>query len=83
MITNARRRAVLVRTQTATGKTTVFDRGVEQALRNSTNSANNPYLMADDGFACYDSSVTNFQSVLGIITQFLAPSILIYNRFVP
>ena len=83
MITNARRRAVLVRTQTATGKTTVFDRGVEQALRNSTNSANNPYLMDDDGFACYDSGVTNFQSVLGIITQFLAPSILIYNRFVP
>ena len=80
MITNARRRAVLVRTQTATGKTTVFDRGVEQALRNSTNNANNPYLMADDGVACYDSGVTNFQAVLGIITQFLNPSVLIYDR---
>jgi polysaccharide export outer membrane protein len=83
MITNARRRAVLVRTQTATGKTTVFDRGVEQVLRDSTDSANNPYLMADDGVACYDSGMTNFQAVLGIITQFLTPTVLIYDRFVP
>lgn len=83
MVTNARRRAILVRTQVATGKTTIFERGVEQVLRNSTDNTNNPYLMADDGVACYDSGMTNFQAVLGIITQFINPSALVYDRIVP
>lgn len=83
MITNARRRVVLVRTDAATGKTKVFERGVEQVLRHSTDSINNPYLMADDGVACYDSGITNFQAVLGIINQFLTPSVLIYDRIIP
>jgi polysaccharide export outer membrane protein len=83
MVTNARRRALLVRTETATGKTTVFERGVEQVLRDSTDNRNNPYLMADDGVTCYDSGMTNFQAVLGIVTQFLTPSVLIYDRIVP
>ncbi len=83
MITNARRRAILVRTERSTGKTTVFERGVEDVLRTSTDNTNNPFLMADDGVVCYDSRVTNFQAVLGIITQFLTPSLLIYDRFIP
>ncbi len=83
MVTNARRRAILVRTEAATGKTIVFERGVEQVLRDSTDSKNNPYLMADDGVACYDSGMTNFQAVLGIVTQFLTPAAIIYDRIVP
>lgn len=83
MITNARRRAILVRTERSTGKTTAYERGVEQLLRASTDNANNPYLMADDGVACYDSGVTNFQAVLSILTQFLNPAVLIYDRTIP
>jgi hypothetical protein len=52
-------------------------------LRDSTDSKNNPYLMADDGVACYDSGMTNFQAVLGIVTQFLTPAAIIYDRIVP
>ncbi len=83
MVTNARRRAILVRTDRASGKTTAYERGVEDLLRASTDSSNNPYLMADDGVACYDSRVTNFQAVLSIINQFLTPALLIYDRAIP
>lgn len=83
MVTNARRRAILVRTERISGKTTVYERGVEDLLRASTDNANNPYLMADDGVACYDSRMTNFQAVLSIFTQFLNPSVLIYDRSIP
>ncbi len=83
MITNARRKAILVRTERASGKTTVYERGVEELLRASTDNANNPYLMADDGVACYDSKMTNFQAVLSILTQFLNPAVLIYDRSIP
>jgi polysaccharide biosynthesis/export protein len=83
MVTNARRRAILVRTERISGKTTVYERGVEDLLRASTENANNPYLMADDGVACYDSKMTNFQAVLSIFTQFLNPAVLIYDRSIP
>lgn len=83
MITNARRRAILVRTERVSGKTTAYERGVEDLLRTSTDSSNNPYLMADDGVVCYDSRVTNFQGVLSIINQFLTPALLIYDRALP
>jgi polysaccharide biosynthesis/export protein len=83
MITNARRRAIMVRTERTTGKTTAYERGVEELLRNSTDNANNPYLMVGDGVVCYDSGMTNFQAALSILTQFLNPSILIYDRTLP
>jgi len=79
MITNARRRALMVRTERTSGKTTAYERGVEELLRDSTDNANNPYLMVGDGVVCYDSRVTNFQAVLNIMTQFLNPALLIYD----
>jgi polysaccharide export outer membrane protein len=83
MITNARRRAIIVRTERTSGKTTAYERGVEELLRDSTDNANNPYLMVGDSVVCYDSKTTNFQAVLGIITQFLNPALLIYDRTLP
>jgi polysaccharide export outer membrane protein len=80
MITNARRRAIIVRTERTTGKTTAYERGVEELLRNSTDNTNNPYLMMGDGVVCYDSKMTNFQAVLSLFSQFLNPSVLIYDR---
>ena len=83
ILTNARRRAVLVRTDRTTGKTTVLEKGVEELLRRSTDDTNNPYLMADDGVACYDSAVINFRDVLGILSAIITPSVLLYNGFGP
>lgn len=79
ILTNARRRAVLVRTERTTGKTMVIEKGVEELLRRSTDDSNNPYLMADDGVACYDSAVINFRDVLSIITAIVNPAILLYR----
>ncbi len=83
MITNARRRAIIVRTERTTGKSTAYERGVEELLRDSTDNTNNPYLMVGDGVVCYDSKMTNFQAVLSIFSQFLNPSVLIYDRTRP
>lgn len=79
MWTNARRRAVLVTTDTQSGKTTVLERGVEELLRRSTDDSNNPYLMANDAVACYDSGVSNLRDVLGVIRDLVVPGALIYG----
>ncbi|MCP9849444.1 polysaccharide biosynthesis/export family protein [Cyanobium sp. Morenito 9A2] len=83
VLTNAYRRAVLVRTHSLTGKTTTLDKGVEELLRRSSSNDNNPYLMANDAVACYDSAVVNFRDVLGIISEIISPGVLLYDRFVP
>lgn len=81
--TNARRRAILVTTDPQTGKTNVLERGVEELLRRSKDSLSNPYLMANDAVACYDSGVTNFRDVLGLIRDFVVPGALIYDVITP
>jgi polysaccharide export outer membrane protein len=69
--TNAQRRAVLVRTDRQTGETEVFDRGIEQLIRDSTDDTNNPFLMPEDGVGCYDSTVTEARDVVRTITDIL------------
>jgi polysaccharide export outer membrane protein len=81
--TNARRKAVLVRTNAETGETKVLERPVEDLLRKSTDNENNPYLMANDAVACYDSGVTNFRDILGVIRDFVVPGALIYDVISP
>ncbi|WP_255102326.1 MULTISPECIES: polysaccharide biosynthesis/export family protein [unclassified Synechococcus] len=83
VITNAYRRAVLVRVDATTGKTTTLDKGVEQLLRRSSSSENNPYLMPNDAVACYDSAVTNVRDVLRIFSEIIGPGVLLYDRFTP
>lgn len=83
MWTNARRRAVLVTTDTQSGKTTVLERGVEELLRRSTDDSNNPYLMSDDAVACYDSGVSNLRDVLGVVRDVVLPGALIYGLTSP
>ncbi len=68
-LTNAARRAVLVRTDRQTGETKVFDRAVEDLVRNSTDDTNNPFLMPEDGVGCYDSTVTEVRDVVRAITD--------------
>jgi len=79
-VINAYRRAVLVRSDASTGKTTTLDKGVEELLRRSTSNTNNPYLMPNDAVACYDSAVVNLSGVMKILSDIIAPGAELYNR---
>ncbi len=79
--TNASRRAVLVRTDRQTGKTEVVDRSVEDLIRNSIDDKTNPFLMPEDGVACYDSDVTDTRDVARTITDLLNPLNLLFGIF--
>ncbi|WP_254989910.1 polysaccharide biosynthesis/export family protein [Cyanobium sp. N5-Cardenillas] len=83
VLTNAYRRAVLVRVDATTGKTTTLDKGVEELLRRSSSNENNPYLMPTDAVACYDSAVVNLRDVIGIFSELITPGVLLYDRFIP
>jgi polysaccharide biosynthesis/export protein len=82
ILTNAYRRAVLVRVDATTGKTTTLSKGVEQLLQRSTNNENNPYLMPNDAVACYDSGVVNFRDVLRMVSDAITPSVLLYDLLI-
>jgi polysaccharide biosynthesis/export protein len=71
--TNANRRVTLIQTNRTTGQTEVFDRKVEDLLRNSNDTEINPYLMPEDSIVCYDSAVTNTSGVLDFIGNILNP----------
>jgi polysaccharide export outer membrane protein len=77
---NATRRAVLVRSDPITGRTTTLDKGVEELLRRSTTNNNNPFLMPNDAIACYDSAVVNFSGVLRVLSDLITPGALLYDR---
>ncbi|BFM39467.1 polysaccharide biosynthesis/export family protein [Synechocystis sp. LKSZ1] len=82
--TNADRRAMLVRVDSLTGKTTTVERQVEDLLRASTNNEENPPLFPRDGVVCYDSTVTSlrdrFRSISDILSP-LNPILLLINLF--
>jgi polysaccharide biosynthesis/export protein len=81
--TNADRRAALVRTDRQTGKTEVFDRPIEDLIRNSTDDKTNPFLMPEDGVACYDSSVSDTRDVARTIADIINPFNLLFGIFKP
>jgi polysaccharide export outer membrane protein len=80
---NARRRAILVSTDPLSGKTRVLERPVEDLLRRSSSNDDNPYLMANDAVACYDSGFTNLRDVLGLIRDVVVPGALIFDVINP
>ena len=71
--TNAKRRAILVRTNRLTGETFYLERGVEELMRDSHNNDDNPFLMPRDGVACYDSLVTNTHDIFTILGDIINP----------
>lgn len=83
MLTNAHRRAVLVRTDTPSGKTTRLDVGVEELLQQASGNARNPYLMPNDAIACYDSAAINFRDVVRLIGEIIAPGALLFGPLRP
>jgi len=71
--TNADRKALLIRVDPLTGKTTVTERKVEELLRNSTSNEDNPPLLPRDGVACYDSRVTRTRDIFRSVADVLSP----------
>ena len=71
--TNADRKAILIRVDTLSGKTTVVERKVEDLLRKSMTNEDNPLLLPRDGVACYDSDMTNTRDIFRSIAEFLNP----------
>lgn len=65
--TNAARQAVLISRNPKTMQTEVIQRSIEELVRSANRDAVNPHLMPDDAIACYDSSVTEFDSVMAIL----------------
>lgn len=72
--TRGHREIVLVSKNPATGATEVVQRSVETLLRNKHRDAINPYLMPDDGVACYDSPVTEAVDIAGAVNSLLTPA---------
>ncbi len=71
--TNASRMAILVTTDRISGKTRVMKHSVEQLVRHHDRSELNPYLMPNDGIACYDSGVTNIRDIARTFSDILNP----------
>lgn len=72
-LTNASRRVVLISRNPLTGRTEVVERSVQQLVSDPERDDINPFLMPNDGIACYDSGVTNFRDVMRTFSDFLAP----------
>jgi len=79
-LTNASRRAVLVSQNPITERTEVIERSIQQLISDPERDEVNPFLMPNDGIACYDSGVTNFRDVTKTLTEFLTP-VLDLRRF--
>lgn len=77
--TNASRVAVLVTTDLLTGQTRVIQRSIEELVRNYNRDEFNPYLMPNDGLACYDSNVTNARDVARSLSEIFNPLLMLSN----
>ena len=75
--TNASRVAILVTTDLTTGQTKVIQRSIEDLVRNHNRDEFNPYLMPNDGIACYDSNLTNMRDVAKSLSDIVNPLALI------
>jgi polysaccharide biosynthesis/export protein len=78
---NAKRQALLVRTDRMTGSTLVIERPIEDLLRKPNDDAKNPFLMPDDGIACYDSKTTNLKGIADTLGTIFSPFSLLLNLF--
>jgi len=54
----------------------VIRRSINQLLANSSDSSVNPYVMPNDGVACYDSQFTNFRDVARGVVEIVSPLFL-------
>lgn len=73
---NASRSVVLITRNHGSKTQLVIKRSINQLLANSSDNRVNPYLMPNDGVACYDSRFTNFRDVARGIGELVSPFIL-------
>lgn len=72
-LTNASRYTVLVRNNPVTGSEELVERSLKDLLSEPQHNTINPYLMPNDGIACYDSGVTNLREIARTITDLILP----------
>ncbi len=73
---NASRSIVMVTRNFGGKKQLVVRRSINQLLANSSNSLVNPYMIPNDGVACYDSRFTNFRDVARGVGEVISPILL-------
>ncbi len=73
---NASRSVVLVTRNLGSNQQLVVRRSINQLLANSSDSSVNPFMMPNDGIACYDSRFTNFRDVARGIGELISPILL-------
>lgn len=72
-VTNAKRVAVLLTTNPTTGKSEAVQRSVEDLVNDPGRDGINPYLLPNDGIACYEGGFATFRDVARAMMDFLAP----------
>lgn len=72
-LTNASRYTVLIRNNPVTGSEELIKRSLDDLLHEPQHNTVNPYLMPNDGVACYDSGVTNLREIARTITDLILP----------
>jgi len=73
---NASRSIVMVTRNLGGKEQLVVRRSINQLLANSSNNLVNPYMIPNDGVACYDSRFTNFRDVARGIGEVISPILL-------
>ncbi|MBX2847057.1 MAG: hypothetical protein KTR16_01960 [Acidiferrobacterales bacterium] len=72
---NASRSIVLVTRNYGSTQQLVIKRSINELLANSSDASINPFVMPNDGVACYDSKFTNFRDVARGIGEVISPII--------
>lgn len=78
---NAYRTAILMSKNYLTGDLTVIERPIETLVQHANREEYNPYLMPNDGIACYDSTITNAREIAAMLKEFLDPFSLLQLVF--
>jgi len=73
---NASRSIVMVTSNFGSKRQLLVRRSINQLLAESSNRLVNPYIMPNDGIACYDSRFTNFRDVARGIGELISPILL-------
>ncbi|MDM8546543.1 polysaccharide biosynthesis/export family protein [Candidatus Venteria ishoeyi] len=75
--TNARRQILHLTHHLKTRQPQVQEYALGQLLQQADNLQHNPYLMPNDGIACYDSGVTNIRDIARSFSDILTPLTLL------
>lgn len=72
-LTNSAKKALLITVNPVTQVTEAIERDIQQLVGNPDRDHVNPFLMPNDGVACYDSDTTNYRDFARTVTDILSP----------